>query len=161
MAFTLILACGGNNTNPASVSEEKAGEVQNAEKHSDIELVNESKSNEEKEYIDQDSESEEKVESLMTEEQLAKSDEIISSVNEDDVESVNTKNLFRMHCAVCHGFKGNMEVNGAKDLTLSRINLRESVAQVYHGKGLMTPYKDVLKDFEIVALSKYIEGLRK
>ena len=48
-----------------------------------------------------------------------------------------------------------------KDLTKSKLPLVESVAQVYHGKGLMTPYKGILKDPEIVAVAKYIETLRK
>ena len=51
-------------------------------------------------------------------------------------------------------------INGAKDLTKSTIDLKDAVAQVYFGKGLMTPYKDVLKEEEIVALAKYTETLR-
>jgi len=75
---------------------------------------------------------------------------------------VNAVKIFKMHCALCHGFKGNMMINGAKDLTKSTIPLEESVAQVYHGKGLMTPYKGVLTDAEIIAVCQYIEsGLRK
>ena len=67
-----------------------------------------------------------------------------------------------MFCAVCHGKTGDLNVNGAKDLTASKISLEESVAQVYHGRGLMTPFKGVLKDHEIVAVSKYIrKELRK
>ena len=65
-----------------------------------------------------------------------------------------------MHCAACHGFKGNMKINGAKDLTKSTLPQDESVAQMYFGKGLMTPYKNILKDYEIVALSNYITTLR-
>ena len=66
-----------------------------------------------------------------------------------------------MHCSICHGFKGNMEINGAKNLMKSTITQQEAVAQVYHGKGLMVPYKGVLTDAEIVAVSKYTETLRK
>ncbi len=97
----------------------------------------------------------------VTPEQIAKADELIASVKDSDIEKVDVNKLYRMHCALCHGFKGNMKINGAKDLTISDIPLNESVAQVYHGKGLMTPYKGILKDAEIVALSKYIETLRK
>ena len=66
-----------------------------------------------------------------------------------------------MYCAACHGFTGDLNVNGAKDLTTSKTTLVESVAQVYHGKGLMTPFKGLLKDEQIVSVSKYIETLRK
>ena len=101
--------------------------------------------------------SDDKKTSSMTKEQLAKADEIIKKVTEDDITSVSAKKLFKIHCSTCHGFKGNMMVNGAKDLTKSKISLQESVAQVYYGKGLMTPYRGVLEDKEIVALCKYIE----
>lgn len=94
-------------------------------------------------------------------EQLAKAKEMISSISEDEIKSINAKKLFKSYCGICHGFKGNMKINGAKDLTISSISLEESVAQVYFGRGLMTPFKGVLKDAEIVALSKYAETLRK
>ncbi len=96
-----------------------------------------------------------------TPEQLAKAKEIIASVSKEEVSSINAKKLYKMNCGICHGFKGNMMINGAKDLTISKISLQESVAQVYFGKGLMTPFKGVLKDAEIVAVSTYVETLRK
>ncbi len=95
-------------------------------------------------------------------EQLDKAKKILKKVKDSEIAAVNAKKLFKIHCAVCHGFTGNMMINGAKDLTKSKISMEESVAQVYFGKGLMTPYKGVLKDAEIVALSKYVqEELRK
>ena len=94
--------------------------------------------------------------------ELSKARAILSSVNADDVAGVDAKGKFNMFCAVCHGKTGNLNVNGAKDLTVSNISLEESVAQVYHGRGLMTPFKGILKDHEIVAVSKYIQSeLRK
>jgi len=95
-------------------------------------------------------------------EELAKAKEIIAAVKADDVAGVDAKGKFNMFCAVCHGKTGDLNVNGAKDLTVSTISLEESVAQVYHGRGLMTPFKGILKDHEIVAVSKYIQKeLRK
>jgi len=95
-----------------------------------------------------------------TPEQLEKAAAIIASVSETDVEAVNANKKFRMFCATCHGFTGDLNMNGAKDLTASKITLQESVAQVYHGKGLMTPFKGILSDAEIVAIAKHIESLR-
>ena len=66
-----------------------------------------------------------------------------------------------MFCAVCHGKTGDLNVNEAKDLTVSTISLEESVAQIYHGRGMMTAWKGIMKDYEIVAVAKYIETLRK
>ena len=96
-----------------------------------------------------------------TPEQLAKAKEIINNVGAKDLAGVDAKKKFKTFCATCHGFKGDLNVNGAKDLTISKISLEESVAQVYHGKGLMTPFKGIMTDAEIVAVAKWIEGLRK
>ncbi len=98
-------------------------------------------------------------ESTMTKEQLATAQKLIDKYK--NVSLDNAKKIFKSSCAICHGFKGNMMINGAKDLTKSKISLKESVAQVYFGKGLMTPFKGVLKDEEIIAVSKYVETLRK
>jgi len=98
----------------------------------------------------------------MTKEQLDKAKAIIAKVTEKDMENLKAGRLYKMHCALCHGFRGKMQVNGAKDLSKSVLPLHESVAQVYFGKGLMNPYKGVLEDAEIVAVCQYIENkLRK
>jgi len=90
-------------------------------------------------------------------EQLAKAKEILAAATEDQIAEVDAKGKYKMFCAACHGFDGALGVNGAKDLSASKLSLQESVAQVYFGKGLMTPFKGLLKDHEIVAVSKYIE----
>jgi len=99
---------------------------------------------------------EEKTEKSMTPEQIKKAREILDNVSKSDVQGLDGKKLFRTHCAICHGFKGNMKINGAKDLTKSKLPQEEAVAQMYFGKGLMTPYKGILKEAEIVALSQFI-----
>lgn len=93
-------------------------------------------------------------------EHIEKAKEIIASVDADLVAAVNAKTKFKTFCAICHGFKGDLKVNGAKNLRKSKISLEESVAQIYFGKGLMTPFKGILKDKEIVAVAKYVETLR-
>ena len=97
----------------------------------------------------------------MDETQLAKAKEIIASVTDKSMQAVKAKKIFKTNCASCHGFTGNLGVNGAKDLSKSTISLEEAVAQVFHGRGLMLPYKDVLSSVELVAVSKYAETLRK
>lgn len=93
-------------------------------------------------------------------EHLEKAREIIASVDKKEVKAVDARKKFKNACAICHGTKGNMEINGAKNLTKSKISLEEAVAQVYHGKGLMTPFKGILTDVEIVAVSRYVETFR-
>jgi len=90
-------------------------------------------------------------------EQLKKAKEILAAATADQIAEVDAKGKYKMFCAACHGFDGALGVNGAKDLTISKLSIEESVAQVYFGKGLMTPFKGLLKDHEIVAVSKYIE----
>lgn len=94
-------------------------------------------------------------------EQLAKAATLMEAVDQAEIDKVNSKKIFKMHCSLCHGFKGDMMINGAKDLVKSRISLQEAVAQIYHGKGLMTPYKGVLSDTEIIAIAQYTETLRR
>jgi cytochrome c6 len=74
---------------------------------------------------------------------------------------LDAKKLYKLYCTSCHGLKGNLKINGAKDLTKSEIDLENAVAQVYYGKGLMTSFKPLLSEEEIVAVSKYTETLRK
>ena len=93
--------------------------------------------------------------------QLKKAKSIVASANAKVVSNFDTEKKYKMLCATCHGFDGKMKVNGAKDLTASQITLEESVAQLYFGKGLMTPFKGILNDSEIVAMAKYVEGMRK
>lgn len=95
-------------------------------------------------------------------EQIDKAKAILASVSNSDVEGVDGEKQFRVYCAACHGYDGKLAVNQAKDLSKSVISMEESVAQIYHGKGLMTPFKGVLKDHEIVAVAQYIrEELRE
>jgi len=90
-------------------------------------------------------------------EQIKKAKEILAAATADQIAEVDAKGKYKMFCAACHGFDGALGVNGAKDLSASKLSIEESIAQVYFGKGLMTPFKGLLKDHEIVAVSKYIE----
>ena len=92
---------------------------------------------------------------------IEKAKAILAAVSAEDVAAVDGKRKFKILCTACHGMTGDLNVNGAKDLTVSTISMPERVAQVYHGKGLMTPFKGLMTDAEIVAVSKYIEELRK
>ena len=89
-------------------------------------------------------------------EKIKKAKEIIAAASDKDVAAIDGKAKYKMFCSACHGFKGNANINGAKDLIKSKVGLVESVAQVYHGQGLMTPFKGIMKDAEIVAVCNYI-----
>lgn len=92
--------------------------------------------------------------------QLDRAKKLIAKVSQKDVEAVDAKKKYVSYCASCHGQKGLMSINGAKKLTKSTASLEESVAQIYEGKGMMTPFRGILKDEEIVAVARYIETFR-
>jgi len=147
---SFLVACGGDDSSKKSTS-----------KKSSPKKEVKAKKNKKKEATKKTVKKEDENAIPTPPEHLEKAAEIIAAVNEDDIAAVDAKKKFKNNCAICHGTKGNMKINGAKDLTKSSISLKESVAQVYHGKGLMTPYKGILSDAEIVAVAKFTETLRK
>lgn len=86
---------------------------------------------------------------------------LIAKVSDADLKEVDATKLFKINCSICHGTKGNMQVNGAKDLTKITSNQSQKVARIMFGKNLMTPYKDILSEAEIVALANHVASLKK
>lgn len=70
------------------------------------------------------------------------------------------KLVYKQYCVACHGADGKLGVSGAKDLSASTISLEERINQVTNGKGLMTPYKDILSEEQIKSVCEYIVELR-
>ncbi len=96
---------------------------------------------------------------IIPKEQIKKAKEILAAVTDEELDQLDGKLLFKQNCSICHGIKGNMKINGAKDLTKSKTSLVRGVAQVYFGRNLMTPFRGKLSDAEIVAVSKYAQSL--
>ena len=71
------------------------------------------------------------------------------------------KKIFQKNCVQCHGVYGNSEINGAKNLQVSKLNREERIHIITNGKGVMTPYKDVLKPAQIEAVAEYTESLKQ
>lgn len=71
------------------------------------------------------------------------------------------KMVFQKYCVACHGVDGKLGLNGAKDFSLSELDLPQRVEMITNGKGLMTPFKDVLKKEEIQAVAEYTMELSK
>ncbi|NND32264.1 MAG: cytochrome c [Saprospiraceae bacterium] len=63
--------------------------------------------------------------------------------------------VYRTYCIVCHGIDGKLELNGAKDLSISTIPIEERINQVTNGKGLMTPFQGILSEEQIRQVSEY------
>lgn len=71
------------------------------------------------------------------------------------------KLIYKQYCVICHGADGKLAISDAKDLSVSTISIEERIDQITNGKGLMTPYKDILSTEQILAVAEYIEELKK
>ena len=67
----------------------------------------------------------------------------------------NGEKIFRTYCITCHGIDGKLELNGAKDLSLSEVSMEERINQITNGKGLMTPFEGILTEEQIKAVAEY------
>lgn len=70
------------------------------------------------------------------------------------------KEIYSERCTSCHGQDGKLGFGGAKDLTLSKKSKDEVIHQVSQGKGAMAPFKNILSEEEILAVSEYAISLR-
>ena len=63
--------------------------------------------------------------------------------------------VYKKYCIVCHGADGKLGVNGAKDITVSKLTLEEREAQIKKGKNTMTPFEGILSDSQIKSVAAY------
>lgn len=82
------------------------------------------------------------------------------SKNKAKSKTVSSKNtdgakIFKRLCVACHGIDGKLEMNGAKDFNKSTMSLEERKLIIANGKGLMTPFKEMLSPKEIEAVAAY------
>ncbi len=74
--------------------------------------------------------------------------------------NVDGKAVYTRYCALCHGDDGKREANGAKDITVSILTLKERVALIKSGKNLMTPFEGILTPDEMEATAKHSMTLK-
>jgi mono/diheme cytochrome c family protein len=84
-----------------------------------------------------------------------------ASVTKSETANRKGKLVYKQYCVICHGADGKLAVSGATDLSASTATLEERINQITNGKGLMTPYKDILSQEQIKSVAEYIEELRK
>lgn len=68
--------------------------------------------------------------------------------------------VYKQFCISCHGADGKLGVNGAGDLTASVTSEVEVMTIIQKGKGLMTPFEELLNDKQIEAVTGYVMNLR-
>jgi cytochrome c6 len=68
--------------------------------------------------------------------------------------------LFKTHCAICHGSDGNKGFAGARKLPESELDLEARIQLITQGKGTMMPYREVLSQEEIKRVAEYTLSLK-
>ena len=69
--------------------------------------------------------------------------------------------IFKQNCISCHGADGKMGMNGAYDLSVSKLTVAERVAVITNGRKAMTPFKALLNAEEIQAVAEYTTALKQ
>lgn len=70
------------------------------------------------------------------------------------------KAVFETACIACHGTDGKLKLAGAKDLTLSTLNIDERIKLIKNGKGLMQSFEGRLTEEQIKAVATYTTTLK-
>lgn len=83
-----------------------------------------------------------------------------TSAGKSDSGNRKGKLVYKQYCVICHGADGKLAVSGATDLSTSTVTMEERINQITNGKGLMTPYKDILSQEQINSVAEYLEELR-
>ena len=73
---------------------------------------------------------------------------------------VDGQKIYKKYCILCHGSDGKLGVNGAKDITVSKLTLDERVAQIRKGKNTMTPFEGILTEEQMRAVATYSMTLK-
>ncbi len=69
--------------------------------------------------------------------------------------------IYTSYCKSCHGDDGKLMLAGAKDLSISSIDVTEVYNQVKNGKGAMPAYESSLSEEQLNAVSAYVLTLRQ
>lgn len=69
--------------------------------------------------------------------------------------------VYNAYCSACHGSDGKLQLNEASDLTTSTLSKEEIVHVVTNGREMMTPYKAILSEEEIVAVADFAKNFQR
>ena len=73
---------------------------------------------------------------------------------------VDGQQVYKKYCILCHGADGKLGVNGAKDITVSKLTLAERIDQIKKGKNTMTPFEGILSEEQMKAVATYSMTLK-
>ena len=67
--------------------------------------------------------------------------------------------IYLAQCQRCHGAYGNAQLNGAKNLQYSTLNMDERIHIITNGKGVMPAFYGNLNAEEITLVASYLDSL--
>ena len=76
------------------------------------------------------------------------------------VSAAEGEKIYKKYCILCHGSDGKLGLNGAKDITSSKLTLEERTMQVTKGKNTMTPFEGILTSDQIKSVAMYSMTLK-
>ncbi|MBL0330761.1 MAG: SirB2 family protein [Bacteroidetes bacterium] len=91
----------------------------------------------------------------MSKKQKSKSMENVSET------TLNGQELYNASCVSCHGADGKLNLMGAKDLSVSAMDLNARIEIITNGKNAMSPFGTMLTPGQIKAVAEYTETLKK
>lgn len=78
------------------------------------------------------------------------------SKSETPIASNDGKALYENKCTLCHGDDGKLGLSGAKDLSVTQMDIAAMKEIIMNGKGAMPPAK--VTEEEATAIADYVEG---
>ena len=67
--------------------------------------------------------------------------------------------IYIEQCQRCHGAHGNAQINGAKNLQYTELNMEERIHIITNGKGVMPAFSGNLNPEEIAFVASYLDSL--
>lgn len=84
-----------------------------------------------------------------------------SDVLPTELQGVSGEAVFKQNCVTCHGIKGDLGMNGAKNLIASELTLPERIERIKYGKNAMTAFEKTLSLEQIEAVAAYTFTLKQ
>ncbi|MBK7879827.1 MAG: c-type cytochrome [Saprospiraceae bacterium] len=74
--------------------------------------------------------------------------------------SMTGKQIFKSNCVSCHGIKGDLMTNGARNLKESNLSLEERILIIRDGRNIMTSFREKLSKEQIRKVAEHTMTLR-
>jgi mono/diheme cytochrome c family protein len=86
-----------------------------------------------------------------------------AKIGDEEFIPASGKDIYNIHCTLCHGPNGDLGSGGSANLIESKLNTKAIKEMILNGnQNGMMPYKDILaNNGEIDSLVVYVQSFRK